>query len=175
MCLHLTLIYIVCMVSGCWVLTKITHTHTLPLKGFDSSLSNALPLSSASGCLDGLVGRGSQGVCMCVCVGGKQRVSCLVWWALKRTWPAEQKQLQNWITLPSLCHVRRNSAPCETPDLSVVTPNYHQQQPPTAPMAEWLARTDGPLWFNTQMQEGRDKMPIWCMRAGLNVKHDRKV
>lgn len=79
-------------------------------------------------------------------------------------WPAEQKKLQSWITLPSLRHVRRNSAPCETPGLSVVTPNYHQQQHPAAPMAEQLLFGRTALCsFTRRKEEGeRKKTPMWC-------------
>lgn len=171
MCLHLILIYIVCTVSDAevWVLTNTpnttqpltthTHTHSIPLTTPPQpspnpsrpliSLSLTLLLSSASGCFGG-VGRGSGGVCayvsvcvrvyMCVC-GGLFRLMG----PEEDRWPAEQKKLQSWITLPSLRHVRRNSVPRETPSLSVVTPNYHQQQHPAAPTAELLLRTDGPL------------------------------
>lgn len=77
MCLHLTLIYIVCMVSDAGDLLgphthKHTQTHTLPsanpLRALIALFPNALPLSSAPGCLDGLVGEVGQRVCVHVCI-----------------------------------------------------------------------------------------------------------
>lgn len=137
------------------------------------SLSNTLILSSASGCLEGLGGGGVTEVYVSLCVW------CVLGGLFRLTgpeddrWPAEQKKLQNFRPLR---HVRRNSVPHETPGLSVVTPNYHQQQHPAAPTGR-TAPSDGQRFVLSHAQREERKrnrdahmMPMGCAHAWVLMR-----
>lgn len=116
---------------------------------------------------------GHRSICVFVCV------MCVLGGLFRLTgpeddrWPAEQKKLQNFHPLR---HVRRNSVPHETPGLSVVTPNYHQQQHPAAPTGR-TAPSDGQRFVLSHAQREERKrnrdahmMPMGCVHAWVLMR-----